>query len=106
MLAASNAPQISAITTNNLLVVFAEFLDIDVSAGDASADTLKTYTKQLYQFLQWCDRRQLNPVTIVKDDLKKYRHWMVQKQSSYHCPEVGSSASFLSSSSRKRFDFP
>jgi site-specific recombinase XerD len=79
MLAASNAPQIS-VTTNNLLVVFAEFLDIDVSAGDASADTLKTYTRQLYQFLQWCDRRQLNPVTIVKDDVKKYRHWMVKQQ--------------------------
>jgi site-specific recombinase XerD len=80
MLAASNAPQISAITTNNLLVVFAEFLDIDVSAGDASADTLKTYTRQLYQFLQWCDRRQLNPVLIVKDDVKKYRHWMIKQQ--------------------------
>ncbi|PSB08114.1 integrase [Pleurocapsa sp. CCALA 161] len=80
MLAASNVPQISAITTNNLLVVFAEFLDIDVSAGDASADTLKTYTRQLYQFLQWCDRHQLNPVTIVKDDIKKYRHWMVKQQ--------------------------
>jgi site-specific recombinase XerD len=80
MLVASNAPQISAITTNNLLVVFAEFLDIDVSAGDASADTLKTYTRQLYQFLQWCDRRQLNPVLIVKDDVKKYRHWMVKQQ--------------------------
>jgi integrase/recombinase XerD len=79
MLAASNAPQIS-LTTNNLLVVFAEFLDIDVSAGDASADTLKTYTRQLYQFLQWCDRRQLNPVTIVKDDVKKYRHWMIKQQ--------------------------
>jgi site-specific recombinase XerD len=80
MLAASNAPQISAITTNNLLVVFAEFLDIDVSAGDASADTLKTYTRQLYQFLQWCDRRQLNPVLVVKDDVKKYRHWMIKQQ--------------------------
>lgn len=80
MLAASNSPQISPITTNNLLVVFAEFLDIDVSAGDASTDTLKTYTRQLYQFLQWCDRCQLNPVSIVKDDVKKYRHWMVKQQ--------------------------
>lgn len=79
MLAASNAPQIS-VTTNNLLVVFAEFLDIDVSAGDASDDTLKTYTRQLYQFLQWCDRRQLNPVIVVKDDIKKYRHWMIKQQ--------------------------
>lgn len=80
MLAATNSPQISTITTNNLLVVFAEFLDIDVSAGDASADTLKTYTRQLYQFLQWCDRRQLNPVTLIKDDIKKYRHWMIKQQ--------------------------
>ena len=80
MLAASNPPQTSAITTNNLLVVFAEFLDIDVSAGDASADTLKTYTRQLYQFLQWCDRRQLDPVSIAKDDIKKYRHWMIKQK--------------------------
>lgn len=79
MLAATNSPQISTITTNNLLIVFAEFLDIDVSAGDASADTLKTYMRQLQQFLTWCDRRQLNPVTIAKDDIKKYRHWMVKK---------------------------
>lgn len=80
MLAATNPPQISTITTNNLLVVFAEFLDIDVSAGDASLDTLKTYTRQLQQFLQWCDRRQLNPVTIIKDDIKKYRHWMIKQK--------------------------
>lgn len=52
MLAAPNTPQISTITTNNLLVVFGEFLNIDVSAGDASADTLKTYSRQLQQYLQ------------------------------------------------------
>ena len=95
MLAATNLPQISEgatsasnrfacvareITTNNLLVVFAEFLEIDVSAGDASSDTLRTYIKQLQQFLQWCDRRQLDPVTVVKDDIKKYRHWMVKQK--------------------------
>lgn len=80
MLAATNAPQISTITTNNLLVVFAEFLNIDVSAGDASVDTLKTYRRQLQQFLQWCDRQQLNPVTILKEDIKKYRHWMIKQQ--------------------------
>lgn len=79
MLPATNTPQIT-ITTPDLLVVFAEFLDIDVSAGDASTDTLKTYTRQLHQFLQWCDRSGLDPVTIVKDDLKKYRHWMVKQQ--------------------------
>ena len=80
MLAAANPLQISTITTNNLLLIFAEFLDIDVSAGDASDDTLRTYTRQLQQFLSWCDRRQLNPVTVTKDDLKKYRHWMIQQK--------------------------
>ena len=80
MLATTNPPQISTITTNNLLVVFAEFLDIDVSAGDAAADTLKTYTRQLQQFLSWCDRRQLNPVTVMKDDIKKYRRWMIDQK--------------------------
>jgi site-specific recombinase XerD len=80
MLAATNPPQISTITTNNLLLVFAEFLDIDVSAGDASKDTLTTYTRQLQQFLSWCDRRQLNPVAITKDDIKKYRRWMIEQK--------------------------
>ena len=80
MLATNNSSQISPITTNNLLVVFAEFLDIDVSAGDAAEDTLKTYRRQLHQFLQWCDRRRLNPVTITKEDIKKYRRWMIQHQ--------------------------
>jgi integrase/recombinase XerD len=80
MLAANHPPQISTVTTNNLLLVFAEFLDIDVSAGDASRDTLTTYTRQLQQFLSWCDRRQLNPVTIVKDDIKKYRRWMIEQK--------------------------
>ena len=80
MLATTNPPQLSTITTNNLLVVFAEFLDIDVSAGDAATDTLKTYTRQLQQFLGWCDRRQLDPVTVIKDDIKKYRHWMIKQK--------------------------
>lgn len=81
MLAATTPPQITSVTTNSLLVVFAEFLDIDVSAGDAAADTLKTYSRQLQQFLSWCDRQELNPAILTKDDVKKYRRWMInQKQ--------------------------
>ncbi len=80
MLATNNPPQISNLTTTSLLVVFAEFLDIDVSAGDAAEDTLKTYTRQLQQFLRWCDRRQLNPVTVTKEDIKKYRRWAIEQK--------------------------
>jgi len=75
-----SSQQVSNLTTTNLLVVFAEFLDIDVSAGDAAADTLKTYTRQLQQFLRWCDRNYIDPVTITKDEIKKYRRWMIDRQ--------------------------
>jgi integrase/recombinase XerD len=78
MLAATNPSPITHVTTTNLLAVFAEFLDIDVSAGDAAGDTLKTYSRQLQQFLNWCDRAELNPATVSKDHIKQYRRWMIQ----------------------------
>lgn len=80
MLAATTPPSITHVTTTSLLAVFAEFLDIDVSAGDAAADTLKTYSRQLQQFLNWCDRDELNPATVTKDDIKKYRRWMIHEK--------------------------
>ena len=80
MLATTTPSEITPVTTNSLLVVFAEFLDIDVSAGDAAADTLKTYSRQLQQFLDWCDRSQINPATVTKDEIKKYRRWMIEKK--------------------------
>ncbi len=76
----TTSPEITPVTTNSLLVVFAEFLDIDVSAGDAAADTLKTYSRQLQQFLNWCDRSELNPATVTKDDIKRYRRWAIEKK--------------------------
>ena len=77
---ATSTSSISPVTTTSLLAVFAEFLDIDVSAGDAATDTLKTYSRQLQQFLNWCDRIELNPATASKDDIKKYRYWMIRQK--------------------------
>ncbi len=79
MLAATTT-QITPVTLDNLLAVFAEFLDIDVSAGDAATDTLRTYRRQLQQFLDWCDRASVNPTQVTKDDIKKYRRWMIEKK--------------------------
>jgi integrase/recombinase XerD len=80
MLAATVSSQIATVTTDRLLTVFAEFLDIDVGAGDAASDTLKTYRRQLQQFIHWCDRASINPAEVTKDDIKKYRRWMIDKQ--------------------------
>ncbi len=37
-----------------LLSSFAEFLNLDVAAGAASLDTVKTYLSQVQQYLRWC----------------------------------------------------
>lgn len=73
-------PSNLAVTTANLLEVFAEFLHIDVGAGDAASDTLNTYRRQVQQFVDWCDRQKIHPAEVTKDDIKHYRRWMVEKK--------------------------
>jgi integrase/recombinase XerD len=80
MLATTSSNKIATVSTENLLAVFAEFLDIDVSAGDAATDTLNTYRRQLEQFLLWCNHHQINPVEVTKDEIKNYRRWMIDKK--------------------------
>ncbi|HEY9904088.1 MAG TPA: tyrosine-type recombinase/integrase [Candidatus Sericytochromatia bacterium] len=86
MIAAATPSQITpqpsslVVTTANLLEVFAEFLNIDVSAGDAASDTLNTYRRQVQQFVEWCDRQKIHPAEVTKDDIKHYRRWMVEKK--------------------------
>jgi integrase/recombinase XerD len=80
MLATVRSNAIATISTETLLEVFAEFLDIDVSAGDAAGDTLITYRRQLEQYLIWCNINNIHPADATKDDLKYYRRWMVDKK--------------------------
>jgi integrase/recombinase XerD len=80
MLVTNNTATITSISLDYLLTVFAEFLDIDVSAGDAASDTLKTYRRQLQQFIRWCENKQIHPANVVKDDIKNYRYWMIHHQ--------------------------
>ncbi|MGB0564186.1 MAG: tyrosine-type recombinase/integrase [Spirulinaceae cyanobacterium] len=70
----------AALTTPDLLAAFADFLSIDVAAGDAAADTLETYRRQIQQFLQWCDRHAYRPAEITARQLKQYRAWLVQEE--------------------------
>lgn len=86
MLAAETPSQLTSessslvVTTANLLEVFAEFLNIDVGAGDAASDTLNTYRRQVQQFVDWCDRQKIHPAEVTKDDIKHYRRWMIEKK--------------------------
>jgi integrase/recombinase XerD len=51
-----------------------------VGAGDAAQDTIQTYRRQIQQFVLWCDRHQLNPVEVNKEDIKNYRRWMIKNK--------------------------
>ncbi|MEM8642391.1 MAG: tyrosine-type recombinase/integrase [Cyanobacteria bacterium P01_G01_bin.54] len=68
------------LTTTSLLAAFADFLNIDVAAGDAAADTLETYRRQIQQFLLWCDRHAYPPAQITPRQIKQYRAWLVQEE--------------------------
>ena len=76
----SQSHSLISITTDTLLANFADFLDIDVGAGDAAQDTIQTYRRQVQQFVLWCDRQQLNPVEVNKEDIKNYRRWMIKNK--------------------------
>ncbi len=70
-------PETALVSRDALLLAFADFLSIDVSAGDAATDTLQTYRRQVEQFLKWCDRHNLDPAQLDKNDIKRYRHWLI-----------------------------
>jgi len=77
MLVPSSSASLVAPSRDDLLAAFADFLNVDVGAGAASADTLRTYRSQLHQFLQWCDAVGVHPLALSKREIKQYRFWLV-----------------------------
>ena len=69
----------SAITPADFIESFAQFLNLDVAAGDASDDTLKNYACQTKKYLLWCDQFQIIPIQASSDDIKHYRRWLIEK---------------------------
>ncbi len=66
--------------TADLLDAFAEFLHIDVGAGDAASDTLNTYRRQLKQFMDWCTQQGIDPGRVRQTDIKHYRRWLIEQR--------------------------
>ena len=63
-----------------LLAAFTNFLQFDIGAGGASAETIRTYWCEVKQYLLWCETQQLQPLTVTRDAIKIYRHYLVQKK--------------------------
>ena len=57
--------------------VFADFLRLDVANGDPSADTVRGYLAQMRLWLQWCQKRDLDPAAATTVEVKQYRQSLV-----------------------------
>jgi site-specific recombinase XerD len=61
------------VPTEDLLAAFADFLRLDVAQGDASPETIRTYTGQVTAFLDWCAAEGVHPALATEGDVKDYR---------------------------------
>lgn len=69
----------SQLTKTLLVRSFADFLRIDIAAGDASEDTVKNYLYQIYKYFEWCDRFGVVPAQATEAEIKSYRYWLVHE---------------------------
>ena len=76
MLASSD----STLTTTSFLDSFAQFLNVDVAEGDASADTLKNYACQTKKYFEWCGTCGITPLLASRDNIKQYRRWLIEQK--------------------------
>ncbi|MDW8069739.1 MAG: tyrosine-type recombinase/integrase [Anaerolineae bacterium] len=71
--------EIVVATHQDLLAAWADFLRLDVAAGDASPQTLATYQAQVRDFLAWCEAQGIHPALATEDDLKAYRAHLAER---------------------------
>ena len=65
---------------NELIRVFTNFLQFDIASGGASPETIRTYWCEAKQYLLWCETNQLQPLTMTRDAIKIYRHYLVEQK--------------------------
>lgn len=61
----------------DLLPILADWLQLDVANGDACADTLKTYRRQIAAWLTWCGENCVQPGQATAEDVKTWRQDLV-----------------------------
>jgi len=58
---------------------FAAFLRLDVAAGDASPDTLRSYRSAVHQYVAWCAENGMSVRLATEDDVRAYRRSLVDQ---------------------------
>lgn len=58
---------------------FENYLHSIVADGNASRDTIATYSSRLKQFLAWCDLFDLYPALIKTPQIQQYRKYLIEK---------------------------
>ncbi len=68
---------------NNKLSVarrFSQILNEKIAFGNASDDTVKTYTQQFKQFVSWCSSQRLEITEATQENIEEYRRYLVNKK--------------------------
>ncbi len=58
---------------------FSQILKEEIANGDASPDTVKTYSQQFALFVKWCDRKRIEIKSLTEEHIKEYRGFLVDK---------------------------
>jgi site-specific recombinase XerD len=59
--------------------IFAEFLEMEVGDGAASADTIKSYLCQSKMYFAWCKDNLVPILEADQEDIKLYRQYLIEK---------------------------
>ncbi len=65
---------------DSLIAAFTNFLQFDIGSGGASAETIRTYWCEVRQYLLWCQTNHVQPLNVTRDNIKIYRHHLIQKK--------------------------
>jgi site-specific recombinase XerD len=68
-----------SVSVEELQEAFADFLRLDVAQGDASPETVRTYTGQVVAFLDWCQAEGIHPAVVTEEDVKLYRAALISE---------------------------
>lgn len=65
------------------IALAAEWFSLDVSNGDACADTITTYMSHMNQWLTWCQVNRVDPGRSTVDSVKMFRRELIESSLSH-----------------------